>query len=194
MKRLAGAILGLSLLTAGAAQASLFHFEGEIFFHNDVAYTTFTLDEPSTDVRIWTDSFRFGVHFDPITALWKADGTLLGENDDDSSVGWGQSFWDSGMRMSGLEAGTYIFTIAAYNNFAAGDNLADGFRYDGDAGIDIDDWWVGGDGEWSLWMDGVDAAQEGHGDLPGDPVPEPATIALFALGLPAIRYAAKRRK
>ena len=104
---------------ATQAQAALFHFTGNLTYHNDVARIDFNVAQDATNVRVWTDSFMSGQNFDPITALWKADGTKIEENDDDSSINpQTQTSWDSGFSLQTLAAGNYIFTLAAYNNFA----------------------------------------------------------------------------
>ncbi len=58
----------ISVYTSFAFAAS-FSFDGNITYHNDIVKVNFTLDNDSTNVRVWTDSFQDGVNFDPITAL-----------------------------------------------------------------------------------------------------------------------------
>src|SRR5690606_24486924 len=113
------AVLAAALLTAAVpSQAALFNFTGHITNHNDVIQVAFTLNNDATNVRVWTDSFNSGTNFDPITALWTADGTRLAENDDNPYVGSGQTHFDSGFILPILSAGSYIFTVATYNNFS----------------------------------------------------------------------------
>jgi hypothetical protein len=173
------ALLAMAV-TANPAQAALFHFTGDIAYHDDVVYTSFTLDNDATNVRIWTDSYMSGTNFDPITGLWNADGTLVAQNDDNSSVNPGtQTIYDSGFTFANLAAGSYIFTVATYNNFASGSTLSEGFLFDAQNPIALADWCqpashCGMGTYWSLWLDGVDGASQ---------VPEPAPLALLALGI-----------
>lgn len=57
--------------------------------------------------------------FDPEIALWKADGTLIAENDDRGFVDVGSTHsWDSYLNISHLDAGTYIVGVAQYPSSA----------------------------------------------------------------------------
>lgn len=172
---------------ATSANAALIHFDGEVDYHNDVIFINFTLDDDATDVRVWTDSFLDGVNFDPITALWGADGSLIQEDDDNASINSAtQTRFDSGFSLSSLAAGDYTFSVATYNNFASGTNLTDGFRFDGQNPIALEVWdqpasTVNMGHYWSVWLDGVDSAVG-----PTSSVPEPSSLALLliaALGL-----------
>ncbi len=198
---LGSAVPSDALVINNAGQTtSIFHFEGMINYHNDVIYTYFSLADDATDVRIWTDSFDDGANFDPITAIWRADdGYLLGENDDNPFVNPGtQTYWDSGMEFASLAAGDYVFTIASYWNFANGDYMSDGFQFDSDNPVDIDQWWNEGTGYWSLWLDGVDSAEnpddDPGDDEPGDAVPELTSLLLFGLALPLVNRLRKRSR
>ncbi len=180
--------LAAVLASAGPANAALFHFEGSIDNHNDVVFINFSIDTDATNVRIWTDSFQSGDNFDPITALWKANGDLISQNDDNDSIEPGQTYWDSGIELASLAAGSYIFSVAAYDNFANGSTLAQGFRFDGDTPIPIENWWAQGEGYWSLWLDGVDQASNPD-------VPEPTSIILWSgLGVMGLVTARRRRR
>jgi hypothetical protein len=187
-------------LAAGAASAAAFDFDGTITRHNDVIQIAFSLDSAATDVRVWTDSFDNNVNFDPITAVWKAEGgdfELLDENDDDDSIAPGQTYYDSGLVFGSLEAGDYLFTIATYNNFAKGTLLSHGFIYDGQTPILLSQWnqpanRFGPDGYWSVHLSGVDDAN-GPGPSPS-PIPEPSTYALMLAGLGVVGAVARRRK
>ncbi len=178
-------LLCLVLVGAGAAgaDAATFHFTGHIDYHNDVDFVAFSVANPATNVAIWTDSFI--PSFDPITALWDSSWNLLAQNDDTPGVGPGQDYWDSGMIIPSMAAGNYYFSVASFDNFANGPTLGDGFYHDGETPIPIQQWWTGGDGDWSLWLDGVDTA---------NPVPEPGTVALLGIGLGSIGLASLRRR
>jgi hypothetical protein len=187
------AALGVAMSTQLATAAD-FTFSGNILYHNDVVRIDFTLDNNATDVRVWTDSFRSGENFDPITAVWRLpDGALVGENDDDDTIAPGQTYYDSGLVFPSLPAGNYAFTITPYDNFAP-DNLAEPFGYAGETPIPIAEWCQPASDDcndqkgtfWQVHLTGVDGA------IP--PIPEPASYALLAAGLLMVGVAARRRR
>ncbi|GGD67582.1 DVUA0089 family protein [Lacimicrobium alkaliphilum] len=186
--------LAAAMLVTFNANSALLHFEGNIEYHNDVILTYFTIENDATDVRLWTDSFMDGINFDPITALWQADGTLINEDDDNDSINpETQTTFDSGFTLDFLAAGEYIFSVATYNNFASGNNLSNGFDFDGESPIALSEWTqpansTGMGSYWSVWLDGVDSASN-----PSDPteVPEPLSLLLFAAGLLGLRACRK---
>ncbi len=191
MKKFAALLSSLLLVFAGAAQAGLYNFTGTMKYHNDVIYTYFSVANDATDVRVWTDSFKSFTNFDPITALWAANGTLIAQNDDNATVNPStQTYYDSGFVLPNLAAGQYIFTMTTYPNFANSNLLADGFGFDAQQAIPFKDWleiqyagtsFTNIGSEWSVWVDGVDEASNPS-------VPAPATLLLFGFGLCAVAF------
>jgi len=173
------------------AQAALINFDGNIEFHNDIVRIDFTLNQDVNNIRVWTDSFQDGVNFDPITALWAADGALIREDDDNSGINPStQTVYDSGFALSFLAAGDYIFTVATYDNFAQGSMLSDGFLFDSQNPIELAVWSqpansVNMGSYWRVWLDGVDVAVNPNEP---SPVPAPSSILLFALALAVLRF------
>lgn len=184
MKKLL-AIAALAALT-GQAQAALFNFTGNITYQKDVVQINFTLANDATNVRVWTDSYLGGVNFDPITTLWNlSTGAKITQNDDNAGVNPStQTVYDSGFTFSTLAAGSYAFTIAAYNDFANGDNLSDPqFAFANVTPIPLSEWCQPSSHcnmgtFWSVWLDGVDSASNQNGT-----VPEPGSLALTGLAL-----------
>jgi len=169
------------------AHADMFDFEGNIDYHNEVDYYYFSLSTSSTLVEIWTDSYDGGANFDPITALWdEPTGNLIAQNDDDASIRPAdQTSWDSGIALSSLAAGDYFFTIASYNNFASGSNISDGFAFDGESPIPIEQWWVEAPGYYHLNFSGVDSVGE---PVPVVPVPGAVLLGMLGLGTAGMKF------
>lgn len=193
MKKISALLTTLLVSITNYAHAIPFKFEDDIFYANDVVFAHFTLTE-ARDVSLWTDSCKNLVNFDPNITLWKADGTKIGHNDDDASVGPNQTFGDAGLVIPALAAGDYIVTLAMFNNWALGDKLTDGFEFDYYAKTTLSDWHLefgtSGGPSWSLWLSDVDDA---HVSSPSNSVPEPAPLALLLAGLMALGVKRKRR-
>jgi len=179
------AISALTLVTFSQAQAVDFSFSGNIVNHNDVAQIAFTLATDVTNVSVWTDSFQSGTNFDPITAVWRefgSDWALVGENDDYPFIASGQTFYDSGLQFSTLNAGNYMFTITKFSNFAAGTLLSQGFIFDSQAPIALS-----GGSYYSVHLSDSIIP-------PPPPIPEPETYAMLLAGLGLLGFMARRRK
>ncbi|NQY66028.1 MAG: PEP-CTERM sorting domain-containing protein [Alteromonadaceae bacterium] len=172
------------LLCTNTANAGLLHFDGNIEFHNDVIFVNFTLDEDTTNVRMWTDSFQYGTNFDVMTTLWDSSGTLLETNDDNSSINPAtQTYYDSGFVVGTMLAGDYTFSVQTYANFNLGNNISDGFIYDNLQAESMTTWVQPSTGVnqgtyWSVWLDGAST-----GEANVESVPEPSTLAIFAFGI-----------
>lgn len=185
----AAAMMALS----APGQAALFNFSGSIINHSDVVYVSFTLDNDTTGVRVWTDSYKNGLNFDPITMLWGSNGVMIAGNQDNPRINPDtQTAYDSGF-VRDLAAGSYTVTLGAANNFeVSAGHLSEGFVYDSETPVPIFEWnqpWVGAGrlGGWSIWLDGVDSASG-----PLNTVPEPSALALLAVG--ALGGLAMRRR
>ena len=172
------------LCTSAACLAHGESLDAQIAYHNDIVYHTITLTE-TANLLAWTDSYLDGTNFDTILAIWH-DGIRLAENDDASWVAPGQTRYDSGFRLSGLSAGTYVFTIAAFDNFSNGFSLSSGFKFDGEEPIPLSEW----------------CEPSSHCAMGGAvrlnwtvaPVPEPSTWAMLAAGLALAGAAARRQR
>lgn len=193
---LIASLFGLSLVSS-VSQAASFTFSGNIANHNDIVRVDFSLATDATNVRVWTDSFLAtepiqtgpGTNFDPITALWNTDtGARIGENDDNSSIAPGQTYFDSGFSLATLAAGNYFFTMATFANFASGDNISNGFRYDAQTPIAIADFDQPANAGnlrgtfWRINLDGVDSASGPTIPIPS-PIPLPGAVWLFGSAL-----------
>lgn len=188
------AALALSLCSVTGAHAVALSFSGQLMLNSDVAASDFTLGNGLSNIRIWTDSYQGGVNFDPTLALWQRDGTdyeLVAQNDDDSTIGAGQSAFDAGLAFASLGAGDYRVTVTASPHFAAGNLLSSGFAFDPAYGP-IDATPIA---QWNQPSYDLNTNnQKGiNWSLQVTAVPEPTTWLLMALGLAATGTVARRR-
>jgi hypothetical protein len=108
--------------------------------------------------------------FDPEIALWKADGTLLGQNDDRGTIDIGSAHeWDSYLNLSNLQAGTYVVGVARYSA------LAD-------------------DGGWNATYSEIIPNNSFYTLHISAPVPEPESYAMLLAGLGLMGLIARRRR
>jgi len=196
------AMFALTLRTS-SAQAADFSFTGKFSYDNDVQQFSFSVGSASS-VTLRTWSYAGGVNaagqsiprggFDPSFALFDASGMRIGEQDDGSCADVAadeitSNCWDIYTTTS-LSAGTYTATIEQYDNFSAGPNLSDGFRYDAEANRNFrggfyDDAGDQREPHWAFDILNVDAAAQNQ-------APEPGSLALLTLG--ALGLAAARRR
>ena len=124
-----------TLLFGTAANATDYDFSGVFNQDNNVQHMNFTVGQNS-NITVFSSSWVAG-GFDPILAIWSNSGALLYQQDDGHNIGttdsngvaYAHGNWDSYYDLV-LNPGSYIATVAEYNNFANGTTLAQGFMYD----------------------------------------------------------------
>lgn len=192
-------------LSATAANAANISFTGQFTHDNDVQSFNFVVGAQS-DVGLRSWSYAGGVNaagasiarggFDPILALFDSTGKRIGEQDDAGCPAVAadavtSECYDT-FYTKNLAAGTYTVTIMQFDNFSAGDYLADGFTYDGVANQNFRSGYVDATGDKRSNQWAFDILNVNSATIP-NPVPEPASMALLGLGLAGI-FAARRRK
>lgn len=192
------AAVGVLLAAAGlTAHAADFTLSGNITNHNDVVRITFDVAAGGSDVTLFTDSWQGGLNFDPAVVLWSKTGndwTRVTENDDaDPAIG-NSGYFDAGLALPQPAAGRYMLTLVASSNDANGELLSQGFTYDAETPIAIDQWNQptydpnANDQKGSFWRVQFSGVQNVSA------VPEPSTWLLMALGAAALVPAARRRR
>ena len=188
-----------AFLSGSAAMGSTIDYDyaGTLPSHNSVLRFNFGVSDVST-VTLFSSSWDDG-GFDPILALWRADGTLIFQQDDGHRVGStssnGVSYthgnWDSYFQ-STVNAGQYIVTIGVYNNWARGSNLSDGFAFDNQSGVAIENWNQPANGyrtsNFAFHILGVESASGPSA------VPEPGTVGMLSGGILAGCLFLRRRR
>lgn len=184
----------IALIVGSAANAHAFSLStsGNLIYNDDVADVSFTLDNSTAQVRLWTNSFNSGVNFDPVLTLWKrvgSDYALVSGADDDSSIGPGQTSYDAGLRFAALDAGQYLASITASPYLAAGTLYSQGFAFANSA---IERTLI------SQWdQPGSDNNQKGTFwslNVATGVVPEPDLSVLLALGLSVLGWMSYRSR
>ncbi|WP_425039542.1 DVUA0089 family protein [Primorskyibacter sp. S187A] len=208
MKSVAASAALLAL--ASAAQAASFSFTGTFAKDNDVQLFDFTVGAES-DVVLKTYSYGGGVMadgtvidaggFDPILALFDANGLFIDSNDDGSAPDVNAdpvtgSEFDTFLEAT-LAAGNYTVAVMQYDNFALGD-LSDGFTYDGPGNETFTDTFgcgngifcdVGGFDRTNAWAFDILNVDE---VVVTAPVPLPAGLPLLLAGLGGLAMLRRR--
>lgn len=168
----------LCLVAATSAHAASFTFNGVFQRDDQGAYYQFRLNAPSA-VTLRTTSYAAG-GFSPVLSLFDSSqmNLLVGsDNGADNTMG------DANLAVN-LAAGTYQLVLTQYDNLATGPRLSDGFLRGGDPSFTSQ--FAGRPGQF-FDVNGmqrspsfgivIDNVSEAAG------VPEPATLAMAAVGI-----------
>lgn len=213
-KTLLAAAAAISLFTgASTASAANFSFTGNFALDDDVQLFNFNVTSESM-VTLRTLSYAGGVNaagetiarggFDPILILYDSAGNVIDWNDDpgpgvvptDPTT---NSYWDAFLTAL-LAPGSYIVSLTQYDNFSSG-TLADGFWREGEGNFTV---YIGCPNSGPAFNDASGqpgCARDSHwavdvlnvADASAVPVPEPASLSLFGLGLLGLGFIRHRK-
>jgi hypothetical protein len=182
-----------TLLMASQAQAAAVSMSGTFVDDDQVQVVNFHTGGTGL-VRIETFGYAGGVDangwtvagggFDPVFALFRADGTLLGYGDDGASrVDQATGAALDALLDIVLAAGDYFVAISQFDNFAIGPNFADGFLETGNTRFTSAYGCTAGR---FCDLNATDRDGSFHISVSGATVPEPTTLALVGLVLPGL--------
>jgi hypothetical protein len=190
-----------TLLMATQAQASAISASGAFIRDDQVQLVSFRTGATGL-VRIETFGYAGGIDangvavaaggFDPVFAVFRADGTLLSYGDDgatrvDPTTG---GAFDALLDIV-LSAGDYFIAISQFDNFAIGPNFSAGFLESGNTTFTAPYGCSAG-----RFCDITGGNRTGTFDISvsGATVPEPTTLALVGLVLPGIWIGLRRKR
>ena len=189
----------VTLLITTQAQASALSVSGTFINDDQVQLISFRTGGTGV-VRIETFGYAGGIDangvavaaggFDPVFAVFGADGMLRGYGDDGATrvdPVTGGAF-DALLDIL-LTAGDYFVAISQFDNFAIGPTFGAGFLETGNASFTAAYGCSAG-----RFCDINSGSRDGHFDISvsGETVPEPTTLALVGLVLPGIWIGRRR--